>query len=74
MVRHGSDFVKGNRHVASTIMGLCYSIGSGFGSDNLLTAQTNGDFPRVKFSLVGGSTCWLYVVTDVIRPFDERLL
>ena len=54
--------------------GTPLSIGSGFGSDNPLTARTNEDFPRVKFSLAVGNTCWLTVWTDVIHSLDRRRL
>jgi hypothetical protein len=74
MARHGSDFVKGNRHMASIVTGRCYAIGSGFGFDNPLTVATNGDFPRVKFSFAKGSTCPLGDATDVIHPMDEKRL
>ena len=74
MTCHESAFVKGDRHVASAVTGHRQAIGFGFGSDNPLTATTNGDFSRVKFSLAGGNMCQLRVGTDVNRPMDRRCL
>ena len=42
-----------------------------FGSDNPLTATTNADFPRVKFSLADGSRCQLRIGTGVTHPTVE---
>ena len=44
--------------------GTPLSYRSGFGSDNPLTAPTNGKFPRVKFLLAGRNTCQLVSGSD----------
>ena len=71
---HRSAFVKGDRHVASTVTERRQAIGSGFGSDNPLIALTNGDFPRVKSSLAGGDTCQVHTGIGVTHPMGETRL
>ena len=45
-----------------------------FGSDSPLTAMTNVDFIRVKFSLADGSTRQLRVGTGVTHPTVEMTM
>ena len=67
-ISHRSAFVKGDRHMASTVTERRQAIGSSFGSDNPLTAPTNGKFPRVKFLLAGRNTCCICICHPFLLP------